>query len=79
MNEKTYLKEFEYWDGEKFITFDMLELTDNKIIVAVTNQGKISVYEYEVFEDENGKYFEYGNTYTRIAIEDFEIVDYIED
>ena len=79
MNEKNHLKEFEYWDGEKFITFDMLELTDNKIIVAVTNQGKISVYEYEAFEDENGKYFEYGNTYTRISIDDFEAFDYIED
>ena len=75
MNEKTYLKEFEYWDGEKFITFDMLELTDNKIIVAVTNQGKISYLEYDLLKDEKGLYFEYGRSYARIDINDFEEID----
>ena len=53
-------------------------ITGSKIIVAVTNEGKISVYEYEIFEDENGEYFEYGNTYTRISIDDFEAFDYFE-
>ena len=57
MKDKIYMKELQHWDGEKFITFDMLELTDETIKVAVTNEGKISVYEYELFEDENGSDF----------------------
>lgn len=75
MNERFYLKEFQLWDGEKFITFNMLDLSDMKVKVAVTNEGKISVYEYDLFEDENGLYFEYGVNYTRINIKDFEDID----
>ena len=75
MNERIYLKEFQLWDGEKIITFNMLDLSDMKIKVAVTNEGKLSVYEYDLFEDENGLYFEYGVNYTRININDFEDVE----
>lgn len=75
MNERFYLKEFQLWDGEKFITFNMLDLSDMKVKVAVVNEGKISVYEYDLFEDEQGLYFEYGVNYTRINIKDFEEVD----
>lgn len=75
MNDRIYLKEFQLWDGEKFITFNMLDLSDKKIVVAVTDEGKISVYEYELFEDENGLYFEFGANFTRINIKDFEEVD----
>lgn len=75
MNERFYLKEFQLWDGERIITFNMLDLADIKVKVAVTNEGKISVYEYDLFEDENGLYFEYGVNYTRINIKDFEDID----
>ena len=75
MNDKIYMKEFQLWNGERFITFDLLEMSDKAIVVAVTNEGKISVYEYDLFEDENGLYFEYGVNYTRINIKDFEEVD----
>ena len=75
MNEKVYLKEFQYFDGEAFIVFNMLELKKDKVIVAVSNRGRITVYEYDLYEDENGKYFEYGSTYARIAIKDFEFID----
>ena len=75
MNDKIYMKEFQYWNGERFITFNMLDLSDMKVKVAVVNEGKISVYEYDLFEDENGLYFEYGVNYTRINIKDFEEVD----
>ena len=75
MNERFYLKEFQLWDGEKIITFNMLDLSDMKVKVAVTNEGKISVCEYELREDENGLYFEYGVNYVRINIKDFEEVD----
>ena len=75
MNEKVYLKEFQYFDGEAFIVFNMLELKADKVIVAVTNRGKITVYEYDLYEDENGKYFEYGATYARIEINNFEFIE----
>lgn len=74
MNDKIYMKELQHWDGEKFITFDMLEMGKNTITVAVTNEGKISVYEYELMRDENGTYFEYGNACTRINVDDFEVI-----
>ncbi|MBQ4444275.1 MAG: hypothetical protein II896_06455 [Clostridia bacterium] len=75
MNERIYMKEFQLWNGERFITFDLLEITDKAIVVAVTKEGKISVCEYELFEDEHGLYFEYGLHYTRININDFEDVE----
>lgn len=75
MNDKIYMKEFQYWNGERFITFDLLGMSDKAIVVAVTNEGKISVCEYDLLEDENGLYFEYGVNYTRINVKDFEEVD----
>ena len=33
MNDKIYMKELQHWDSEKFITFDMLKLTDEVIKV----------------------------------------------
>ena len=43
MNDKIYMKEFQYWNGESFITFDMLEMSDSAVVVAVTNEGKITI------------------------------------
>ena len=75
MRNKFYMKEFEYFDGEKFVTFNIVEMKEKTITVAVTNQGKISMLEYDLFQDEEGLYFEYGRTYARININDFEEVD----
>lgn len=72
MKNKFYLKEFEWFDGEDFIKFNIVELKENSITVAVTNRGRISLLDYELLEDENGKYFEFGNTYAHININDFE-------
>ena len=59
---KFYLKEFQHFDGEDDVIFNIVELNvdSNKITVAVTKCGKISVTEYDLFTDENGLYFEYG-------------------
>ena len=46
----------------------------NTITLAITNQGKITVTEYDLLCDENGLYFEYGVEYTKIHVEDFEEV-----
>ena len=74
---KCYLKEFQHFDGEEFITFNIyfLDKENNKITVVITNRGKITVTDYDLFEDENGLYFEYGVNYTHINLDDFEEVD----
>ena len=74
---KFYLKEFQHFDGEEFITFNIyfLNKEDRKITVVITNRGKITVTDYDLFEDKNGLYFEYGVDYTHINLEDFEEVD----
>ena len=75
MKNKFYMKEFQYFDGEAFITFNIVDLNQDKITVAVTNRGKISMLEYDLQRDENGTYFEYGVDYARINIDDVEEVD----
>ena len=74
MKNKFYMSEFEYFDGEDFVTFNIIDMseTTNKITVAVTNKGKISLIDYDLCQDEKGLFFEYGCTYTRINLDDFE-------
>lgn len=66
--------EFEYFDGYDTTTFNILETKHNDITVAVTYIGKISVITYELYEDENGLYFEYGPLFVKIYVKDFEEV-----
>ncbi len=39
------MPEFDYFNGENNITFDLLEIDDEKheVVIAITNLGKISV------------------------------------
>ncbi len=48
MKNKFYMKEFQYYDGECFVTFNIVDLRELKgeISVAITRQGKISVVTY---------------------------------
>ena len=72
---KLYLKEFQHFDGEDDVIFNIVELNtdNNKITVAVTKCGKITVTDYDLFTDENGLYFEYGVAgQEHIHIDDFE-------
>ena len=74
-NQRYYLQEYEYFDGEYFITFNIVNIRFNSqtIEIAVTNRGKISVIECDLFEDCNGDfYFEYGSMLEKIKINDFE-------
>ncbi len=60
---KYYLSEFELYDGEVFITFNIvgIDLDSNEVQVAVTDKGRISVVTYDLLTDKNGRlYFEYG-------------------
>ncbi len=76
MKNKFYMKEFQYYDGECFVTFNIVDQRELKgeISVAITRQGKISVVTYPLLEDENGFYFEYGCEYKKMSLNDFEEV-----
>ena len=72
---KYYLSEFELYDGEAFITFNIvgIDLDRNEVQVAVTDRGKISVVTYDLLIDKNGRlYFEYGVMFERVYLDDFE-------
>ena len=68
---------FDYNDGECLVRFDtVMYCPDKKLITfAVTKQGRISVLDYQVFEDDRGHYIEYGNTYEKIYIMNKPIID----
>lgn len=72
---KYYLSEFQLYDGEVFITFNIvaIDTSKNEITVAISNRGRISVTTYDLLTDSNGfLYFEYGVDYEKINIDDFE-------
>ena len=76
MRNKFYLKEFQFFDGEDTVVFNIVAMEDDKITVAVTKFGKIVVTDYDLYEDENGLYFEYGIVGQKhIHIDDFKEAD----
>ena len=77
MKNKFYMKELEYFDGESYITFNIVELNKEKqeIYVAVTRQGKISITNYSLYKDKNGWYFEYGCSFEKIRLTDFQEIE----
>lgn len=73
---KYYLSKFQLYDGEAFVTFNIvaIDISKNEITVAVSNRGRISVTTYDLLTDSNGYlYFEYGVDYEKIRIDDFEV------
>ena len=72
---KCYLSEFQLYDGEAFVTFNIvaIDTSKNEITVAVSNRGRISVTTYDLLTDNNGFFFEYGVDYEKIRIDDFEV------
>ena len=73
--KKYYLSEFQLYDGEVFVTFNIVAInTDkNEITVAISNRGRISVTTYDLLTDSNGSfYFEYGVDYEKNNVNDFE-------
>lgn len=70
-----YLKEFQFFNGEYDVTFNIVDINTDKMVItlAVTNLGKISVIEYDLLRDkENNLYFQYGCEHSKIDIDDFE-------
>ena len=75
---RLYLREFQFFDGECDITFNIVDINTEKMIIhiAVTNRGRISVIEYDLLRDKNDNlYFEYGIDRNKIDIDDFEKID----
>ena len=71
---KYYLSEFQLYDGEVYVTFNIVAIDTNKneITVAISNRGRISVTTYDLLTDNNGSfYFEYGVDYEKINVNDF--------
>jgi len=68
------MAEYLHYDGEEFVTFDILQINQDKheVEVAITNRGKITVTTFEILTDENGDYIEYGAMYDKIYLADFE-------
>ena len=66
--------EYQYFDGFDYTTFHIIEsnLDENIITLAVSYLGKISVITYDLSIDQNGLYFEYGPSFTKIHLHDFE-------
>jgi hypothetical protein len=66
--------EFELYDGERFITFNIVDIDTEKkeITLAVTKDGGISVVTLDLKIDGNRFFFEYGVMQEEIAVDDFE-------
>ncbi len=66
--------EYELFDGEYFHTLNLVNISQDKTVatIAVTCAGKISVQEFDLQENENGLYFEYGVMNDKIYINDFD-------
>ena len=77
MKTKFYMKEFIHFDGENFVTFNVLDIDNNKneIVVVVSKDGRIFTTTYRLLTDENGLYFEYGPCNEKIKLNDFEEVE----
>ena len=77
MKKQYQLSEFQFYDGEAFITFNLIDIDTEKreITVAVTNRGKISVQTFDLLEDQGRLYFEFGVSFNQIDVDDFEEVE----
>ena len=77
-NCRTYfLDEFEIFDGESFVKFNLIDISKTKmeITVAVTHEGKIAVVTYPLVTRKGQLAFEYGPEETPICVSDFKKVE----
>ena len=70
------LRDYEYslYDGCSFITFNIVDISEVRdvITVAVTNEGKISLLDFDLVSNGKDAYFEYGVMLNKVFISDFE-------
>ena len=43
------MAEYLYFDGESFITFNIVYATENEVQLAITNRGRITVTTYDLY------------------------------
>ena len=73
------MRELEFYTGDNFIIFEVIEINDEKqtITVAISIQVRISQDTFQLLEDskfgrlEESRYFEYGVNFDKIYIDDF--------
>ena len=44
------MAEYQYFDGESFITFNIVYATEKEVQLAITNRGRITVTTYDLLE-----------------------------
>lgn len=69
-----YLSELEFFDGNEFITFNIvgINVTRNTIAIPVSDQSKISIIGHELMADKDDNlYFEYGCEFRKIYLDGF--------
>ncbi len=76
--------EYDYFDGDHFITFDIIEINEDReqITVAISDQGRITQDTFELLEDDeideetvnDIRYFEFGLYQEKIYVSDFEFL-----
>ena len=76
-NRKYYLSEFSLFDGDHYITFNIVSVDTvrEEITVAITNEGRVSVCSFPLCADSlDCLYFEYGVMCDKITVDDFEYI-----
>lgn len=71
-----HIQQYDYFDGEDFIYFDVLSLDKKKMTISLIVQanGRITHKEYDLFKDKKGIYFEYDRVFEKIYLKDFKEV-----
>ena len=76
--ENCYLKEYSHFDGEDFITLNIvsISLSKREVVIAVTDRGRITLKTYDINpykERLEGRYFIlFGIDETPIYLDEFE-------
>ena len=63
--------QYDYCDGECIMNFYYIDVNDKQITVAVQRLGHVFLDTYQLFDDNNGKYFEYGVMCDHIYLDEF--------
>lgn len=68
-----HIQQYDYFNGEDFIYFDVLSLDKKKktISLIVQANGRITHKEYDLLKDKKGIYFEYEHVFEKIYLENF--------
>ena len=67
------MRELSWHDGVNAVILNIVQISSEDIVIAITETGKHIIKTFELKSDEkNNLYFEYGIMLDKIFIEDFE-------